>query len=190
MAHLPSPGVARAAPSSRPPNLAVIDGGDRRWKRLTEQANNAYAQGDIPLAHAAYIDALSEAERLFTAAIKQPGRLPVAVIYNVSCHNLAELDERNGDSAAAAAFYRKAYDRLLDTARSPATPLAIRITCIQHLKPALAALVQHLRMHGADEDAIDGVIHQVYEAAVGVFRVARHAEYAGDDCPHCPIVPS
>ncbi|MDX3928948.1 MAG: hypothetical protein QHC90_24490 [Shinella sp.] len=190
MAHDPSPGAAQPAPSSRPHGLVAIDGGDQRWKKLTEQANMAYARGDISLARSGYEAALAEAERLFEAAMERPGRFPAPVIYNVSCQNLAELENRHGDRSKAEAFYRKACDQLHDAARSPATSLAMRVACVQHLKPALAALAQHLQVHGAGEDALEEVIHRTYETALAVFRVARHAEHAGDDCPYCPIVPS
>ena len=188
MAHNPSPGASPAAPSSRPHSLVAIEGGDRRWKNLMEQANMAYARGDIPLARSGYEDALAEAERLFEVAMERPSRFPAPVIYNVSCHNLAELEDRHGDSGIAEAFYRKACDRLHDAARSPATPLAMRIACVQHLKPALAALARHLQMHGASEDVLENMIHRTYETALAVFRVARHAEQARNDCPHCPVV--
>ena len=191
MAHVASPGAAGAAPSSNPRRLVVIDGGDQHWKRLTERANQLYTQGNISLARTVYIDALAEAERLFDAAIDQPGGLPVAVIYNVSCHNLAELAERTGDIRAAEIFYRKAYDRLLDTARSPTTPLATRIACVQHLKQALAVLVRHLRVAKASSpETIELIVFKARETAYSVFRIASHAKQADADCPHCPIIPS
>ncbi|WP_299472879.1 hypothetical protein [uncultured Paracoccus sp.] len=189
MAHTP-PSNAAVDASTRPQGLAVIHGGDRRWKTLTETANQTYAQGEIPLARTAYLDALEEAEQLFAVALIQSCRFPAPVIYNVSCHNLAELAERVGDSREAEAFYRKAYDRLIEAARSPATPLSMRIACVQHLKQSLAALAQHLRSHECEEDVVDTAIRKAYDVAFDVFRVARHAEQADNDCPHCPIVSS
>ncbi|WP_265975435.1 hypothetical protein [Brucella intermedia] len=189
MAHTP-PSDAAVSVSIRPPGLAVIHGGDRRWKTLTETANHTYAQGEILLARTAYVDALEEAEQLFSAALVQSCRFPAPVIYNVSCHNLAELAERFGDSREAEAFYRKAYDRLFAAARSPATPLKMRIACVQHLKQALAALVQHLQSYGNDQDQVDVIVRNAFHLACDVFRIARHAEQADNDCPHRPIVSS
>ena len=189
MDHTPPPNAAIDT-STRPQGLAVIHGGDRRWKTLTETANQTYAQGEIPLARTAYLDALGEAEQLFAAALVQSCRFPAPVIYNVSCHNLAELAERVGDSREAEAFYRKAYERLFAAARSPATPLKMRIACVQHLKRTLAALVQHLQSHGADQDQIDATVRSAYQLACDVFRIAQHAEHADNNCPHCPVVSS
>lgn len=190
MAHDRSPGTAMAVPSYKPHGLIAIDGGDRRWKKLTEQANTAYARGDIPCARLGYEEALAEAERLFQAATERPSRFPAPVIYNVSCHNLAELEDIHGDCHIAEALYLRACDRLQGAASSPATILAMRIACIQHIKPALAALAQHLQIRGASEDVLENAIHHTYETAVAVFSVARHAEHASNACLHYPIVPS
>lgn len=161
--------------------------GDRRWKRLTEQGNEAYAQGDVPLAQAFYEDALTEAERLFEAAIGGEGSLPVPVIYNIACHNLAELFERSGDRNRAQACFMKAYERLLHAAQSPAAPIGLRVSCVQHLKHALAVLVQHLRSNGGPEDLIGDVINRAHNTAYSIYRIAQHEMQADAECPHCPI---
>ncbi len=181
---------AAPAKSSQPLPLASREDDDRRWKRLTEQANAAYAQGDIPLARAAYDDALTEAERLFEAAIGRTSSLPVPVIYNISCHNLAELAERLGSAHEAEDYYRKAYDRLLEAALSPVVPLEMRMACVQHLKHALAVLVQHIKSGQETEARIGDIIRRAHDAAYTVHRVARHAAQADADCPHCPIFAS
>lgn len=179
--------AADAAMTKSPSQVSVLTGGDRRWKRLTERGNEAYAQGDIPLAQAFYEDALIEADRLFDAALSSIGSLPVPVIYNVSCHNLAELSERSGNRKNAEAFYQKAYDRLLDAAQSPTVPLGLRVSCVQHLKHALAVLVQHLRTSGGPEDRIGDVISRAHNTAYSIYRIAQHEMQADADCPHCPI---
>ena len=81
MDHTPAIGAVPA--TSQAPRLTVLDTGDRRWKRLIEQANAAYPQGDIPLARAAYDDALTEAEKLFETAISRSASFPAPVIYNI-----------------------------------------------------------------------------------------------------------
>ncbi|WP_266065046.1 hypothetical protein [Brucella intermedia] len=187
MAYSRPSGAALAAIPCRPPHLVGLDGGDRKWKRLTEQANQAYAQGDIGLARATYEDALTEAERLFDAAQLTSHALPVPVIFNISCHNLAELENRNGKADAAESYFRKAFDHLLIAARSPSSPLSLRLACMQHLKHALAMLVQHLQATNAPNEAVDEIISLVRETAFAVFRVAQHAALADAECPHCPI---
>ncbi|MGV2066850.1 hypothetical protein [Agrobacterium sp. 22-226-1] len=184
------PGGTQAFAASRSRDFVVIDGGDRYWKRLTERANMAYSQGEISLARGIYGDALAEGERLFTAALEKPCHYPAPVIYNVSCHNLAELENGEGNQQEAEGLYRRAYERLLEAARSSSSPMAMRVACVQHLKQALAALAHHLRSRGRDDGVIDRAVQEAYGTAFAVFRAARHAEQAGDDCPHCPIIPS
>lgn len=183
--------VTPEAPASMPSPSPVANAaaliGDRRWKRLTERGNEAYAQGDIPLAQAFYEDALTEAGRLFEAAIGGEGALPVPVIYNISCHNLAELLERSGHLKEAEAYFRAAYDQLLQTAQSPAAPIGLRVSCVQHLKHALAVLVQHLRSNDGPDDLIGDVISHAHNTAYSIYRLAQHEMQADAECPHCPI---
>lgn len=183
-----STGVGEAPETSSGSLLrTALSSGDGRWKRLIEQGNQAYAQGNIPLALAAYTDALAEAERLFDAADGDRGSVPVPVIFNISCHNLAELFEKSGDAAKAEAYYQMACDRLLETARCPTTLLDLRIVCAQHLKHALATLIQHLHKHGASNDRIGAIISKVHHAVYSVYQVAEHAAQANDNCAHCSV---
>ena len=184
------PGGTQAFAASRSRDFVVIDGGDRYWKRLTERANTAYSQGEISLARGIYGDALAEGERLFNAVLEKPCHYSAPVIYNVSCHNLAELENGEGNHLEAEGLYRRAYERLLEAARSSSSPMAMRVACVQHLKQALAALAHHLRSRGRDDGVIDRAVQEAYGTAFAVFRAARHAEQAGGDCPHCPIIPS
>lgn len=190
MDHIRAASDARTPPPGSSPRLETVEIGDTKWKRLTEKANQAYTQGDIPLARAAYEDALTEAEQLFDAALLDGGSLPVPVIYNVSCHNLAELEARQGNPEAAEVYFRKAYDRLLATARSPASPLPLRMACVQHLKHALVLLAQHLQARQAPDEVMAEIVSKAHETAFSVFRIAKHAELADAQCPHCPITPS
>ena len=172
---------ASLSPSSR----AV---GDRRWKQRTKQANRAYAQGDMALALAAYTDALTEAQRLFDCADTDHDMASVPVIFNISCHNLAELFERSGDMSKAEACYQMACDRLLAAARSASEPLALRIGCAQHLRHALAMLVQHLHRHGAGDDRIGAIVSAAHHAVYCVYQLARHAEQAAGGCAHRSLI--
>jgi hypothetical protein len=58
---------------------------------LTGAANEAFASGDLHRAQALYEEALEEAERLFALSETAPHPAPAPVIYNISCHNLAEM---------------------------------------------------------------------------------------------------
>lgn len=170
-----------------PTTPSVRHTSDRRWKKLTAQANAAYAQGDIPLALATYTDALTEANHLFDTAIADNDAIPVPVIFNISCHNLAELFEKSEEMAKAESYYQMAYDRLLTAARCPSGMLEGRISCTQHLKHALAMFVQHLHRQGGCDERIGDIISRAHHVAYSVYQVAQHATQANDYCSHCSI---
>ncbi|WP_315838223.1 hypothetical protein [Bradyrhizobium prioriisuperbiae] len=163
-------------------------GDDTTWRRTTEAANAAYATGDLRHAIDLYREALDEAERLFAAA--SFSSVPVPVIYNISCHNLAEIVERSGDEGAAEDFLVRAYDKLLASAASPETPLPLRLDCVRHLKHALAQLVQHLRRRAAPDARIARYVDTAKTTAFAVFHAAKHAEIADLNCDHCAVRPS
>lgn len=189
MSEAPSPGAFPAVPPIRMPGPLAVPGDDRRWRHLTEKANRAYSRGDAAEARAIYLRALEEADRLFEAALDRSGALPAPVIYNISCHNLAELEERAGDAEAAEHHLRRAYERLVEAARSTACPLDLRVSCVQHLRHALAVLVRHLRRTGAPDQAVDALVSRAHATAFGVLRIAQHARIA-DARPDCTGRPS
>lgn len=192
MSHAPFFGTTQAAFSSHPPRQAVVDRGDELWKKLIAEANRAYERNDIDVARTIYGQALSKAEKLFDTAMTGPGFLPVPVIYNITCHNIATLEEGQGNHAAARAYYRRAYDKLMEGAASPTVLLAQRVACVQHLKHALAALVQHLQTtgefaNGGSTDVINDLVSRAHQMAFNVYHVVRHAEIATANCSHCTI---
>lgn len=170
-----------------PPHPAAAD---QNWRTLTEAANQAYAADDLQSALELYHRALVEAERLFTQALRTAMSIPVPVIYNVSCHNLAEIARRAGHDDCAEALLMRAYDKLVTAAESPLTPLRLRLDCARHLKQALAILVQHLHRRNIPDERIAACVDRAKHAALTVFRTARHAELAKLDCEHCPLIPS
>src|SRR5690606_28059824 len=105
-----TPEASASMPSPSPVANAAASIGDRRWKRLTERGNEAYAQRDIPLAQAFYEDALTEAGRMFEVALSREGALPDPVIYNNSSPNVAALFEMSGNRKAVQAYFRAGYD--------------------------------------------------------------------------------
>lgn len=183
-------GLGLSQLSSAPAAPSVPDPRAGNWKRLTEQANFAYAQGDMPLALAIYEEALTEAEKLIDAQLGESETIPVPVMYNISCHNLAELFERSGEIRKAEHYYQLAYDRLMRAAQTPATTLPMRISCLQHLKHALAVLVRHLEQQGDPDRRIGSLISEAHQVAYTVFQVAQHASQADETCSPCTITQS
>jgi hypothetical protein len=163
---------------------------DKAWRQITEVANDAFASGDLHRAIGLYHDALDEAERLFAGASFSNVSVPVPVIYNISCHNLAEIAERSGDEGAAEDFLVRAYDKLRASAASPETPLPFRLDCIRHLKHALSLLVQYLHRRGARDDKAAKYVDQAKATAFAVFHAVKHAEVADLNCDHCAVRPS
>jgi hypothetical protein len=106
---------------------------DARWRTLTEAGNRARAAQDHVGALHIYEAALAEAERMFEAAIDGGSALFAPMIYNISCANQAEAMLRSGDNATARTLLLRAFDRLLTTAGSATSPVALRINCVRHL---------------------------------------------------------
>lgn len=179
--HINGPASGAVPPASLGPTF------DLRWRTLTEEANALYRGGDTASARKHYEAALSEAERLLDAVAAEHDARPAPIIYNVSCHNLAELARALGENAEAEAYCRRAYERLLAVARNPASPLELRISCVRNLRNALAELTVRLNERHAPPGELDRIVEPVRNAAFSVFRIARHAELARDNCPHCPL---
>lgn len=184
----PRGGAATVPPLSEAATRYYAD--DANWRRITEAANATYATSDLGRARDLYRDALDEAERLFARAWVGGTSVPVPVIYNISCHNLAEIAERCGDKAAAEGFLVRAYDKLLASAASPETPLALRLDCTRHLKHALTLIVQHLQRRGAPDAEVANYVDRAKTTAFAVFHAAKHAEVADLNCGHCAVRPS
>ncbi|MGO3934281.1 hypothetical protein [Rhodopseudomonas pseudopalustris] len=162
---------------------AVVD--DDNWQRITEAANAAYVRNDLHRAHELYREALDEAEWLFARAWASGTSgmsVPVPVIYNISCHNLAEIAERSDSLADAECFLVRAYDKLLASAASAETPLALRLDCTRHLKHALAMLVQHLKRRRVSNAQIESYVDRAKTTALTVFHVAKKAQIADHYC--------
>ena len=143
--------LARECPLREAP--VAETGCDDVWKRLTLQANQAKAASDAESARSLYRAALAEAERVFGAAAS--GALPAAralapMLYNISCHNLAQhlLDE--GEEQVAIDLFERAFERLEAAILAP-LELDWRISCARHLQVSTAALAEVLIGRGARE---------------------------------------
>lgn len=154
---------------------------DRTWKQLTDKANKAYSASQIPLAEALYRDALEKAEMLFEDESNNDNSIPLPVIYNISCHNLAELCEHQGMTEEAARFYKQAYDRLLSTANEPCAALQLRLSCMQHLKHTLSVLIHFLQRNGASNEHMGKLIQQAHHTAYRVYQIVQHSAHF-DQC--------
>lgn len=160
---------------------------DAHWKHLTGIANEAFVEGNLERAKTLYSAALDEAERLFNASIEHPVPVPASVIFNVSCHNLAEFFRHVGDSESCERMLLHAFNRLGETAKTPATRLKQRLACVEDLKRALIALVAHLKSRQADAGEIEGYIRRARAIALSVFHANEYAHRWDDNCTRGPL---
>ena len=162
---------------------------DHRWLELTSAANQAFRTGAVEPARKLYTRGLDEAERLFSTLNPDDTAVPLPAIMNIACHNLAQLSAQDGNEAECRRLLILAFDRLISAARRPATPLALRIACVQHLKYTLSELAEHLAGQPAPEPPIGHYVLQLREVAAGVSHAAGHMERADDprSCGHCDL---
>ncbi len=180
---------ARARPEDLSMTAAIPIMCDHHWLELTCAANRAFRDGAMGTAETLYRRGLVEAEQLFATPQKAQTSVPLPAIMNIACHNLAELAARQGDETECRRLLTLAFDRLIGAARQPATPLALRIACIQHLKYTLAELAERLAKQTTPEPPIDHYLAQLQDAAATVRHTAAHMERAGDTgrCGHCGL---
>ncbi|MGQ3673320.1 hypothetical protein ACT6QG_13110 [Xanthobacter sp. TB0136] len=173
--------------SAREQDRSIAD--ENWWKALTEKANAAYAQGDRFSARLFYGEALLTAGGLFQSALegRHEGQVPVAMIYVISCHNLAELELQCGNGPAARVHFCRACERLIEGAGNAHAPVAVRAGCMQHLKPALASLVSHYQSCGEPEGTVTDLLNAARKAVMSAFHAVRHADLARRACGHCRI---
>lgn len=154
---------------------------DQEWKQLTDKANKAYSARQTSLAEALYRDALAKAEMLFNEKAQVESKEILPVIYNISCHNLAELFENKGMNLDAEHFYTKAYDRLLKTANEHSAALPLRISCMQHLKHSLSVLIHFLQSNGSDTEQMTRLVQQANHTAYRIYQIVQHSA----NCEQC-----
>lgn len=162
---------------------------DHRWLELTSAANQAFKDGAVEPARKLYLRGLEEAERLFATLNPNDTAIPLPAIMNIACHNLAQLARQEGREAECRRLLILAFDRLNGAARQPATPLELRIACIQHLKYTLSELAEHLAAQDAPAPPIGHYVLQLRESAAAVSHAATHMERATDlqSCGHCGL---
>jgi hypothetical protein len=132
---------------------------DRRWRRLTADANRASCRGDDEKARLLYEDALAEAEAIFVAAELAPNveACVAPLLYTIASHNLAELAWRQGEHALASELIAGAFRRLVTVAESTSAPLLLRSSCIRNLEPAVAELARDLEQRNLERAAISSL---------------------------------
>jgi hypothetical protein len=106
---------------------------EAEWNALTRTGNQAFVENGGANACRFYADALATAEHLFDAALRGGSPFLAPMVYNISCANAAEAVLRAGDRCAARMLLIRALDRLLTTAESPSSPVALRVNCVRHL---------------------------------------------------------
>lgn len=177
---------------TRPPSTftATCITRDHLWLELTAAANHAFKEGAIDKAETLYRRGLAEAERLFAARDETAISVPLPVIINLACHNLAQLVTLQGNEAECQQLLTLAFERLVGVARAPDTPPSLRIASIQHLKYALAELAGHLAKQDAPEPPLSHYVERLQQARAAVSHAIKHIERTNDwaRCGHCLMV--
>lgn len=177
--------VSSQSQSGLKPHLTQVPCGDQSWRLYTQLANEAFKAGDMSEAKEQYVHAFNEAETLFEAALITKCNYSAPMIYNISCHNCAAFVATSGEYEVALDYYFKAYNRLLTTAQAIDVLPKLRLACIQHLKIALIALVNHLAIGQNNEQKILALQQDAAHSALKVFYMLEHIHKADQDCPHC-----
>lgn len=177
---------ARPTPDDLSPASARPILHDQLWLELTEAANQAIRDGAADRARPLYERALREAERLFATLDAQGTAVPLPAILNIACHNLAQMHALAGDEAGAGRLRMLAFERLIGAAQRPATPIGLRVACVQHLRFTLSGLLPHLERQPDPRPAPQACLDRLHEVAAAVTHAATHARLA-ETCGHCRL---
>lgn len=177
---------ARTQPENLSTATAVPIVRDHRWLELTSAANQSFKDGSVELARKLYTRGLEEAERLFATMNPADTAVPLPAIMNIACHNLAQLARQEGCEPECRRLLILAFERLVVAAGQPATPLELRIACVQHLKYTLSELAEHLAAQEAPEPSIGHYVLLLRKSAAAVSDAASHMDRATDlqSCGH------
>lgn len=177
---------ARTNPKHLRPASAAPILRDHLWLELTSAANQAFRDGAHDHALRLYQRGLDEAERLFATLDPKGTAVPLPAIMNIACHNLAQMHAQTGNDAEAGRLLILAFDRLIGAARRPATPVELRVACVQHLRFALSELLPHLERQPDPRPAPQTCLDRLREVAAAVTHAAAHARRA-EGCDHCRL---
>ncbi|RWR27339.1 hypothetical protein D2T31_16945 [Sinirhodobacter populi] len=179
----------RALPEDLSPVTAIPILRDHRWLELTSAANQAFKDGAVEPARRLYTRAVEEAERLFETRNPKDTAVPLPAIMNIACHNLAQLAAQDGNEPECRRLLILAFDRLINAARQPSTPIELRIACVQHLKYTLSELAGHLAQQFEPEPSVEHYTDRLREAVAAVSHAAAHVGQADDPrrCGHCRL---
>jgi hypothetical protein len=112
------------------------------WRTLIAAGNEAFIANDGAAAQR-YTEGLAIAERLFCFAKRDVHACRLApMAHTIVCHNLVTLEFRAGRSHEAHNFLLRAVRKLVFVIESPASPEALRTSCLRHMEHALAFLAE------------------------------------------------
>jgi len=142
--------------------------GDSRWKALCDRGNAAFAEGRWAEAGRCYDEAAAEAKLVF-AAFRRNAPLPGAdapPMLVVSAANAAENWLRCGHPARAADIIMAVCRDLCDAMADDGLAHSLRLACFQHLKPAMAELLDKLQRAGAPRETVACELQKAQAAAM------------------------
>jgi hypothetical protein len=122
-----------------------------RWRTLVARAEAACAQRGFGQARALFEDALAQANALLLLGYQLPTEEVTwlaPVLYERSCHQVAQLARELRDTAGEGIFLYRAFERLVQVAEERGAPVTLRVSCAGLLPDALGALVAYFAEQG------------------------------------------
>lgn len=154
---------------------------DARFRDLTTLAHRADHSGDEAGARGLYLEAAAEAKVLLERAMREgtSAILIAPMAFTVAALNLATLQSRAGAMEEARTTSAGAAERLITIAASAATPVALRLNCVRHLRHILNFLADLERDKNASGEIAAPLAERAASVATEVIRIAEMLRQAG-----------
>jgi hypothetical protein len=168
MARSPKPELLHAALPASPEAAPAVRRDDRPWKELTTSANAAFAAKRWDVAERLYLEALAEADTIFSAWCegRLAGTVDPAPMLVVATANLVECWLVAGQVVRAADHLVALRQRLCAAIDSRTVKPEVRDQCFQQLRPLVAELLDKLPRAGWPQGRTEREALQVKDVAL------------------------
>jgi len=168
MARPPKSALLRAILPAAPAPKPTVRRDDRPWKELTTSANAAFAAKRWDVAERLYLEALAEADAIFSAWCegRLAGTADPAPMLVVATANLAECWLAAGEAVRAADRLVALRQRLCAAIESRTMTPDVRDQCFRQLRPLVAELLDKLPRAGWPQGRAEREALQVKDVAL------------------------
>lgn len=168
MARSPKPALLVATLPASPEVEPAVRRDDRPWKELTTSANAAFAAKRWDVAERLYLEALAEADTIFSAWCegRLAGKADPAPMLVVATANLVECWLIAGQAVRAADHLVALRRRLCAVIDARETQQDVRDQCFHQLRPLVAELLDKLPRAGWPQGRTEREALQVKDVAL------------------------